>query len=264
MKPTLTQLSTLAAISAALCSCDITRQRVDYSWFRDTMTAPQEDSVTVEAGSGITEATALQPATTGTAPEVLPPVTAAAPAPAAPTPAIPAYTPEPLAQQTENERSWWWPFNQKQNEAQAPAPVTTYTVQSGDTLSVIARRHGVSLSSVIQANNMTSEQAHRLSIGQVLTIPTRATAPTAAAPPVATPPPAAAPAPVATPAPAPAAALPPGTTAGIYYTVRQGDTLSTIARRYNTTIAKIMQANNMTAEQAHRLSIGQKILLPRN
>ena len=109
-----------------------------------------------------------------------------------------------------------------------------------------------------------------MSIGQVLTIPTGATAPTAAATPVATPPPAAAPAPVvapapvATPAPAPAAALPPGTTAGIYYTVRQGDTLSTIARRYNTTIAKIMQANNMTAEQAHRLSIGQKILLPRN
>lgn len=260
MKPTLTQLSTLAAISAALCSCDITRQRVDYSWFRDTMTAPQEDSVTVEAGSGITEAAALQPATTVTAPEVLPPVIAAAPAPAAPTPEIPSYTPEPLAQQT-NRGSSWWPFSQKQNAPQAPAAVTTYTVQSGDTLSVIARRHGVSLSSVIQANNMTAEQAHRLSIGQVLTIPTRATAPTAAVPPVATPPPAAAPAPTA--APAPAAALPPVTTAGTY-TVCQGDTLSTIARRYNTTIAKIMQANNMTAEQAHRLSIGQKILLPRN
>lgn len=262
MKPTLTQLSTLAVISAALCSCDITRQRVDYSWFRDTMTAPQEDSVTVEAGSGITEAAALQPTTPITTPEVLPPATAAAPAPAAPTPALPAYTPEPLAQQPASESSWW-PFSQKQSAPQPPAATTTtYMVQSGDTLSVIARRHGVSLSSVIQANNMTAEQAHRLSIGQVLTIPTGAAAPTAAAPSVATPPPAAAPAPVATPAPA--AALPPVTTAGTYYTVCQGDTLSTIARRYNTTIAKIMQANNMTAEQAHRLSIGQKILLPRN
>ncbi len=256
MKPTLTQLSTLAVISAALCSCDITRQRVDYSWFRDTMTAPQEDSVTVEAGSGITETAALHPTTPITAPEVLPPVTAAAPAPAAPTAPIPAYTPEPLAQESSGGSSWW-PFSQEQSAPQPPAATaTTYTVQSGDTLSVIARRHGVSLSSVIQANNMTTEQAHRLNIGQVLTIPTGASAPTAAATPVATPPPAA--------APAPTAALPPVTTAGTYYTVRQGDTLSTIARRYNTTIAKIMQANNMTAEQAHRLSIGQKILLPRN
>ncbi len=249
MKPTLTQLSTLAAISAALCSCDITRQRMDYSWFSDTMTAPQEDSVTVEAGSGITEAMALQPATTVTTPEVLPPpVTAAAPAPEATTTAMPAYTPEPLTQEPASKSSWW-PFGQQQSAPQPPPAVTTtYTVQSGDTLSVIARRHGVSLSSVMQANNMTAEQAHRLSIGQVLTIPTGAATPAATVPPVATP------APTATPV----------TTAGTYYTVRQGDTLSTIARRHNTTIAKIMQANNMTAEQAHRLSIGQKILLPRN
>jgi LysM repeat protein len=46
--------------------------------------------------------------------------------------------------------------------------------------------------------------------------------------------------------------------------VCSGDTLARIARRYNTSIQKLMQANNMTQAQANRLKIGQRILLPRN
>ncbi|MBQ8901056.1 MAG: LysM peptidoglycan-binding domain-containing protein, partial [Akkermansia sp.] len=68
------------------------------------------------------------------------------------------------------------------------------------------------------------------------------------------------PTPAATVSPAPAAPI----TATGYYTVSKGDTLSGIARRHGTTIAKIMQANHMTAAQAHKLSIGQKIIIPNN
>jgi LysM repeat protein len=36
-----------------------------------------------------------------------------------------------------------------------------------------------------------------------------------------------------------------------------------IARRHNVTLQQIMQANNMTEAQAAKLSIGQRIIIPR-
>lgn len=63
-------------------------------------------------------------------------------------------------------------------EPHAPAPRTgttasSYTVQAGDTLSSIARRLGVSMQSLMQANHMTGDQASHLRIGQTLHIPTK-------------------------------------------------------------------------------------------
>lgn len=245
MKPTFTRLALLTATCGVICSCS-TRQRVDYSWFRDTMVAAQDDQVTVEEGSGMTAAEAAAPV-----PAPAEPVVATAPAPQ------PAAAPSPETPPTGNDKGWRDRFSQQQPGPQPAAKVTTpttYTVRPGDTLSVIARRHGVSLAALAQANNLTNPNALR--IGQVLTIPTAAGSSAAAAPAVR-------PSATAVP-PAPTAAPAAPITATGYYTVSKGDTLSGIARRHGTTISKIMQANHMTAAQAHKLSIGQKIIIPNN
>lgn len=252
MKPTFTRLALLTATCGVICSCS-TRQRVDYSWFRDTMVAAQDDQVTVEEGSGMTAAEAAAPVPAPAEPVV---ATAPAPQPAA-TPTAPAAAPSPETHPTGNDKGWRDWFSQQQPAPQPAAKVTTpttYTVLPGDTLSVIARRHGVSLAALAQANNLTNPNALR--IGQVLTIPTAAGSSAAAAPAVS-------PSATAVP-PAPTAAPAAPITATGYYTVSKGDTLSGIARRHGTTISKIMQANHMTAAQAHKLSIGQKIIIPNN
>ena len=259
MKPNLPQLAVIGLALSVLSSCSSSKQRIDYSWFRDTLTAAQEDSVNVEAGEGLAEALPAAEAEGFTPP-------AASPAPAAePQPApVPAPATGTAAKQPTRVASW---FSQRQPApAQAEAASqTTYTVQKGDVLSAIAKRHRVSTAALAKANNLANPNALR--IGQVLTIP-RAGVPQPAAPKPAAPAPTpAAPTP-ATPAAAPAApaaapAPQAAPTAG-YYTVCSGDTLARIARRYNTSIQKLMQANNMTQAQANRLQIGQRILLPRN
>ena len=256
MKLTFTRLAFLTATCGVICSCS-TRQRVDYSWFRDTMVAAQDDQVTVEEGRGMTAAeAAAEPM--APVPSPAEPVVTATPTPQpAAAPAAPAVAPKPVAQSsTVNKEEGNW-FSQQQPAPQsatkAPRP-STYTVRSGDTLSVIARRHGVSMATLAQANNLTNPNALR--IGQVLTIPSAAGSSAVAAPVIS--------APAATPPAAPAAAPAAPVTAGGYYTVAKGDTLSGIARRHGTTIAKIMQANRMTTAQAHKLSIGQKIIIPNN
>ncbi len=56
-----------------------------------------------------------------------------------------------------------------------PAPASgTYTIKSGDNLSSVASRHGVTLSALLNANPAIKD-ANRISIGQVITIPGNAT-----------------------------------------------------------------------------------------
>ena len=257
MKPNLPQLAAIGLALSVLSSCSSSKQRIDYSWFRDTLTAAQEDSVNVEAGEGLAEALPAAEAAGFTPPP-------ASPAPAATPQPAPAPAPEAAATPQQTRKTRW--FSQRQPApAQAEAAAqTTYTVQKGDVLSAIAKRHRVSTAALAKANNLANPNALR--IGQVLTIP-RAGVPQPAAPKPAAPTPAA-PTPAATPVAAPAApaatpAPQAAPTAG-YYTVCSGDTLARIARRYNTSIQKLMQANNMTQAQANRLQIGQRILLPRN
>lgn len=88
--------------------------------------------------------------------------------------------------------------------APAPAAVSTYRVQSGDTLGAIARKvYGdASKYPIIQrANNITDPR--RIWVGQVLTIPSLAGAAAPAAGPATPAAPAVAPAPAAPPSPAP-------------------------------------------------------------
>lgn len=97
---------------------------------------------------------------------------------------------------------------------------TTYTVQKGDSLWVIANKYGITTEELKSYNNLTS---NLLSIGQVLKIPQGKTS-----------------------------------TENIYK-VKKGDSLWTIANRYNTTVEKIKVLNNLTS---NLLSIGQHLKIP--
>lgn len=56
-----------------------------------------------------------------------------------------------------------------------PAPATgSYTIKSGDNLSSVASRHGLTLSALLTANPAIKD-ANRISVGQVITIPGNAT-----------------------------------------------------------------------------------------
>ena len=45
------------------------------------------------------------------------------------------------------------------------------------------------------------------------------------------------------------------------HVVKEGDTLETIARQYDTTVAKLKELNSLTDEQADRIKPGQEIKL---
>jgi len=102
---------------------------------------------------------------------------------------------------------------------------TTYTVKSGDSLWSIARDFNISVDELKRANNLNS---NLLQIGQVLIIPTAQNG---------------------------------DFNNQTIYTVQNGDSLWLIASRYNTTVDKLKQANNLTS---NLLQIGQKLIIPAN
>lgn len=125
---------------------------------------------------------------------------------------------------------------------------STYRVVSGDTLSGIARRFGVSVSSIQQLNNMGSSTTIR--VGQVLQIPTGATASPSPSP---SPTPSSTPSPTPTPTPSPT----PTTTT---YTVKSGDTLLRIASSFGVSVSSIQQLNNLGSSTTIR--VGQVLRIP--
>ena len=96
-----------------------------------------------------------------------------------------------------------------------------YTVQSGDTLYSIARRFDTTVNDIKRLNNLTSDI---ISIGQQLIIPTTNSG-----------------------------------TGNQIYTVQSGDTLYSIARRFDTTVNDIKRLNNLTSDI---ISIGQQLIIP--
>ncbi len=146
--------------------------------------------------------------------------------------------------------------------AAMPAPAATaplarnglYTVCPGDTLSRIARTHGITLSDLMAANGLNHQTAV-IRPGQQLRIPQAGTAPRAAlAARPATPPPAPrAQAPVA---PAPKAASPG------QYQVKAGDTLYRIARQNGITLNELLQANKLNEATADSVRAGTILTIP--
>ncbi|HZI33824.1 MAG TPA: LysM peptidoglycan-binding domain-containing protein, partial [Candidatus Binatia bacterium] len=116
----------------------------------------------------------------------------------------------------------------------APAAGSEYTVVKGDTLGKIAKSHGVSTKAIETANPTVVPT--RLQIGQKLVIPAGT--------------------PAAVGASAATMSANPGET---IYTVKSGDTLSRIARHYNTTIKAIQSANNLITT---KIRVGQKLRIP--
>ena len=97
-----------------------------------------------------------------------------------------------------------------------------YTVQRGDSLWSIAKKFGVTVNELKDANNLSS---NILSIGQLLKIPTQEQE----------------------------------TTTSDTYIVKSGDSLYSIAQKYNTTVDELKKLNNLTS---NLLSIGQSLKIP--
>lgn len=100
----------------------------------------------------------------------------------------------------------------------------TYTVKAGDSLYAISKKFGLTVDELKKLNNLTS---NTLKIGQVLKIKSSTTS-----------------------------TVTPGT---INYTVKSGDNLYAIARKYNTTVDEIKKLNNLAS---NTLSIGQVLKIP--
>lgn len=172
-------------------------------------------------------------------------------------------------------------------------PTTTYTVRSGDALSIIARRFGVSVSALMRANGLRSTVIRP---GQQLVIPTLHYEPTAAltlaankpvsvqygsralrplqpTTPLPEPPSASTARPAAlepsTPLLEPPTtstnhassaeeAAPPAAPTRVVYTVRRGDALSEIAQKYGVSVADVKRWNNLSS---NTIRIGQELVL---
>lgn len=103
----------------------------------------------------------------------------------------------------------------------APIDSNYYTVKSGDSLWSISKKFGITVDELKNANNLSS---NLLSVGQNLIIPGKEAQAT-----------------------------------GDEYVVKKGDTLYSIARKYNTSVDNLKSINNITTDS---LAIGQIIKLP--
>jgi len=127
-----------------------------------------------------------------------------------------------------------------------------YTARKGETLATVARRFGVARTDVAEANNLSAKA--RLRPGQEVIIP-RAQATLLAARTERTAPSAVASRNIAGPAESPAVATP-AQIVRITYKVKRGDTLSSIAELFDTTVAKIKTWNRLSS---NRIAPGSKL-----
>jgi membrane-bound lytic murein transglycosylase D len=136
----------------------------------------------------------------------------------------------------------------------AAAPVvepprdTRHRVRRGETLSSIARKHGVSVASLQKANNLRGSVIHP---GTNLVIPRGGSAASAATVAAARPEVAAQ---VAERTPAAAAAQP------RVHTIKSGDTLWGVARQHGVTVPALAAANDLTTNS--RLTVGTRLQIP--
>ncbi len=112
-----------------------------------------------------------------------------------------------------------------------------HRVRKGETLSSIARRYGTSVSSLMAANNM--KRGNHILAGNVLNVPGKGQPPVEKD--------------------SGRRVVAGKATPGVRHVVSSGDSLWNLARRYNTTVPKILAANNMASQS---LTIGQSLNIP--
>ena len=119
------------------------------------------------------------------------------------------------------------PSSESSNTGSGTGTTNTYVVKSGDSLYSIARKYNTTVDELKKLNNLSSNV---LNIGQVLKIPSSESSNT-------------------------------GSNTGTTntYVVKSGDSLYSIARKYNTTVDEIKSLNNLTS---NLLSIGQVLKIP--
>jgi LysM repeat protein len=113
-------------------------------------------------------------------------------------------------------------------------PTITHTVAAGETLYLIANKYKTTVAAIRDSNKLSNDI---INIGQVLTIPMAQTEP---------------------------ATIPPRETApsqDTTYVVVPGDTLSLIAKKFNTTTAAIKERNQLTTDM---ILVGQSLFIPAN
>lgn len=133
--------------------------------------------------------------------------------------------------------------------AEEVAPVSTYTVGRGDSLWSIAKKNHLSVAELAKANNLAVGAT--LQPGKKLIIPGKAPAPkdlatTSAAETKA-----------ATATPAPAAVR---SGDAVRHTVQPGESLGTIARKYQVTVGELAAANSIT--DPAKVRAGQTLVIP--
>lgn len=119
-----------------------------------------------------------------------------------------------------------------------PAAGRIYEVQSGDSLSKIASRFGVSTRELVELNNI--KDPNRIRVGQKIVLPEYARSQ---------------PEPLK-PKPAAKALAAEGQQ---IYVVQPGDSLSKIASRHGTTVSALREANNLSGD---KILVGQKLVVP--
>lgn len=112
-------------------------------------------------------------------------------------------------------------------KANNQGPERDYVVARGDSLSMIAQRHNVSLSQLRAANNLRGDT---IQVGQRLTIPGGGPMTIASAPPLVS-----------------------------EHTISRGETLSGIAQRYQVSLSRLREANNLRNDT---IRVGQVLVIP--
>lgn len=129
-----------------------------------------------------------------------------------------------------------------------PAGPVTYTVQAGDNLWTIAKKHGVKLEDLLKENEIRDPK--NLKIGDSIQLPSGASAKAEGASPQPT-----------TAAAAVTTAAPPAGADWQYYTIRKGDNPWKIAKALKVEHGKIVSLNE--GVDFTRLRIGQQIKVPK-
>ncbi|WP_175990139.1 LysM peptidoglycan-binding domain-containing protein [Bacillus sp. Marseille-Q1617] len=108
------------------------------------------------------------------------------------------------------------------DESKAPSKTVSYKVKKGDTLYSIAKKHKTTVATLKKLNNLKND---RIYAGQTLKVTGSETAPSTGK------------------------GTSPSNTAT--YKVKKGDTLYSIAKRYNTTVSKLKKANNRISDRIY-------------